>query len=186
MNKKEKVHKHFPLILMKSSTVWHGHSTRPSLPAGTARKAERSLPRGRRNRLITPPAKRNRAFPTGNALLYISLSYVDFGRVRPIQEAHLSCLFSPPIILTAYSCRKNRVNLTQFLRSSSCGSSCKITLGIFQGLFQKFLQLIRLYIFIPWLGLSEIRYSRMERREECTLPLNIIFVAHGTQMVDPP
>ena len=23
---------------MKSSTVWHGHSTRPSLPAGTARK----------------------------------------------------------------------------------------------------------------------------------------------------
>ena len=32
-----------------------------------------------------PPAKRNRAFPTGNALLYISLSYVDFGRVRPIQ-----------------------------------------------------------------------------------------------------
>ena len=27
--------------------------------------------------------KRNRAFPTGNALLYISLSYVDFGRVRP-------------------------------------------------------------------------------------------------------
>ena len=24
-----------------------------------------------------PPAMRNRAFPTGNALLYISLSYVD-------------------------------------------------------------------------------------------------------------
>ena len=38
---------------------------------------------GRRNRLITLPAKRNRAFPTGNALLYISLSYVDFsGCVR--------------------------------------------------------------------------------------------------------
>ena len=37
-----------------------------------------SLPHGRRNRLITPPAKKNRAFPTGNALLYISLSYVDF------------------------------------------------------------------------------------------------------------
>ena len=32
-----------------------------------------------------PPAKRNRAFPTGNALLYISLSSVVFGRVRPIQ-----------------------------------------------------------------------------------------------------
>ena len=28
-------------------------------------------------------AKKNRALPTGNALLYISLSYVDFGRVRP-------------------------------------------------------------------------------------------------------
>ena len=36
-----------------------------------------SLPHGRRNRL-TPPAKKNRAFPTGNALLYIALSYVDF------------------------------------------------------------------------------------------------------------
>ena len=70
---------------MKSSTVWHGHSTRPSLPAGTARKASGSLLRGRRNRLITPPAKRNRAFPTGNALLYISLSSVVFGRVRPFR-----------------------------------------------------------------------------------------------------
>ena len=68
---------------MKSSTVWHGHSTRPSLPAGTARKAKENLLRGRRNKLIMPPAKRNRAFPTGNALLYISLSYVVFGRVRP-------------------------------------------------------------------------------------------------------
>ena len=38
---------------------------------------------GKRNRLIIPPAKKNRAFPTGNALLYISLSYVDFsGCVR--------------------------------------------------------------------------------------------------------
>ena len=27
-----------PLIPMKSLTVWRGHSTRPSLPAGTARK----------------------------------------------------------------------------------------------------------------------------------------------------
>ena len=62
---------------MKSSTVWRGHSTRPSLPAGTVRKVSGSLPRGRRNRLIMPPAKRNRAFPTGNALLYISLSYAD-------------------------------------------------------------------------------------------------------------
>ena len=58
---------------MKSSTVWHGHSTRPSLPAGTARKASGSLLHGRRSRLIMPPAKKSRAFPTGNALLYISL-----------------------------------------------------------------------------------------------------------------
>ena len=28
---------------MKSSTVWHGHSTRPSLPVGTARKANGHL-----------------------------------------------------------------------------------------------------------------------------------------------
>ena len=28
---------------MKSLTVWHGHSTRPSLPAGTARKASGRL-----------------------------------------------------------------------------------------------------------------------------------------------
>ena len=31
------------------------------------------------------PAKKNRAFPMGNALLYISLLSVVFGRVRPIQ-----------------------------------------------------------------------------------------------------
>ena len=95
---------------MKSSTVWHEHFTRPSLPAGTARKdsghlsgrgpsifltqdrsvaqkshwgfhccaalRKRELAYGRPNRLITPPTKRNRAFPPGNALLYISLSSV--------------------------------------------------------------------------------------------------------------
>ena len=42
------------------------------------------MPRGRRNRLISL-AKKNRKFPLGNALLYISLSSVVFGRVRPIQ-----------------------------------------------------------------------------------------------------
>ena len=82
---------------MKSSTVWHGHSTRPSLPAGTARKGKENLLRGRRNRLIISPVKRNRAFPTRNALLYISLSSVVFGRVRPIQgrTLFLFCLISP-------------------------------------------------------------------------------------------
>ena len=99
---------------MKSLTVWHRHSTRLSLPAGTARKdsghlserrplhlanarpfgrskaplgllllRKRELAYGRWNRLITPPTKRNRAFPTRNALLYISLLSVAFGRVRP-------------------------------------------------------------------------------------------------------
>ena len=57
--------------------VWHGHSTQPSLPAGTARKGSGSLPRGRRNKFITPPAQRNRAFPTGTALLYICLLYTS-------------------------------------------------------------------------------------------------------------
>ena len=58
---------------MKSSTVWHGHSTRPSLPAGTARKASGSLPRGRRNRLIMQTTKNRKFPPVGNSLLYISL-----------------------------------------------------------------------------------------------------------------
>ena len=82
---------------MKSLTVWHGHSTRPSLPAGTARKASGSLPRGRRNRLITPPVKKNRAFPTGNALLYILLSHVDFSGCVLFGGApcFLFCLISP-------------------------------------------------------------------------------------------
>ena len=67
---------------MKSSTVWHGHSTRPSLPAGTVRKARGSLPHGRQSRLIMQTTK-NRKFPLGNSLLYISLLSVAFGRVRP-------------------------------------------------------------------------------------------------------
>ena len=102
---------------MKSLAVWHGHSTRPSLPAGTARTASGHLS-GRRplhlanarpfGRSKAPlglsllrcanaslpwqaeqahhtPGKKNRAFPTGNALLYISLSSVVFCRVRPIR-----------------------------------------------------------------------------------------------------
>ena len=67
---------------MKSSTVWHGHSTQPSLPVGTARKGKESLPRGRLNRLIMQTTK-NRKFPLGNSLLYISFLSVAFGRVRP-------------------------------------------------------------------------------------------------------
>lgn len=44
---------------------------------------KRELAYDRRSRLIMPPAKKSRAFPTGNALLYILLSHVVFGRVRP-------------------------------------------------------------------------------------------------------
>ena len=104
---------------MKPSNVCHGHSTQPSLPAGTARKVSGSLPRGRQNRLISL-AKKNRKFPLGNSLLYISLLSVALiasftssailnnlfaicnsrllptnqivncdGRVRPIQERTL-------------------------------------------------------------------------------------------------
>ena len=103
---------------MKSLTVWHGHSTRPSLPAGTARKASGSLLHGRRNRLITLPAKRNRAFPTGNALLYISLSSVAFGRVRPIQGRALFFCYTPDVP-SRISHRRNCVNLTQFLPTAA-------------------------------------------------------------------
>ena len=127
---------------MKPSNVWHGHSTRPSLPAGTVRKANghlsgrspsillrktvrslksptgafiaplrcanASLPRDRRSRL-TSPAKKNRAFPMGNALLYISLLSVVFGRVRP-QDAPCFCFafnllthgFRPPACMICY------------------------------------------------------------------------------------
>ena len=40
--------------------------------------------------------ERNRVFPTGNALLYISLLSVVFGRVRPIQgrTLFLFCAFT--------------------------------------------------------------------------------------------
>ena len=53
-----------PLIPMKSLTVWRGHSTRPSFPVRTARRASGSLPRGRRNSLIMQTTK-NRKFPLG-------------------------------------------------------------------------------------------------------------------------
>ena len=52
-------------------------------PTGAFVAAQTRACLGRQNRLIIPPVKKNRAFPTGNALLYISLSYVDFsGCVR--------------------------------------------------------------------------------------------------------
>ena len=68
-------------------------------PLGLSLLRKRELAYGRRNRLIMPPAKKNRAFPTGNALLYISLLSVAFGRVRP-QGA--PCFFS--VCLTNNHC----------------------------------------------------------------------------------
>ena len=53
------------------------------LACRNSEEGQRELAYGRRNRLITPSVKKNRAFPMGNALLYISLSSVAFGRVRP-------------------------------------------------------------------------------------------------------
>ena len=50
---------------MKSLTVWHGHSTRPSLPVGTARKGKENLLHGRRNRLIMLPSKEKQSVPAG-------------------------------------------------------------------------------------------------------------------------
>ena len=46
------------------------------------RFANASLPMAGGTSSSHPPAKKNRAFPTGNALLYISLLSVVFGRVR--------------------------------------------------------------------------------------------------------
>ena len=62
------------------------------------RCANASFPHGRQNRLITPPAKKNRAFPTGNALLYISLLYVDFSGCVLFRGAPCFCfiLTLPP------------------------------------------------------------------------------------------
>ena len=63
-------------------------------PLGLLLLRKRKLAFGRRSRL-TSPAKKNRAFPMGNALLYISLSYVDFGRVRLSGRTLFLCLFLP-------------------------------------------------------------------------------------------
>ena len=61
---------------------------------------------GRQSRLIMPPAKKNRAFPTGNALLYISLSYVDFsGCVR---------LGAPYFCFIVVGCTSNRITVTPY------------------------------------------------------------------------
>ena len=49
---------------MKSSTVWHGHSTRPFLPAGTARKVSGHLS-GRGPSILLRKTVRSLKSPTG-------------------------------------------------------------------------------------------------------------------------
>lgn len=73
--------------------------------------------------------------------------------------------------------------MTQFLRSSSCGSSCKITLGIFQGFFQKFLQLIRIIIH-PMVGLRKFDIVVWDVVKKVRFH-ELIFLVHGDAMVDP-
>ena len=53
------------------------------LACWNSEEGQREFSAWQASRLIIIQAKKNRAFPTGNALLYISLSYADFGRVRP-------------------------------------------------------------------------------------------------------
>ena len=54
------------------------------LACWNSEEGQREFAACRRNRLIIQPTK-NRKFPLGDSLLYISLLSVVFGRVRPIQ-----------------------------------------------------------------------------------------------------
>ena len=54
---------------MKSSTVWHGHSTRPSLPSGTARKGRGHLSGRRPLHLANARPFRRLKAPLGLSLL---------------------------------------------------------------------------------------------------------------------
>ena len=58
---------------------------RSKAPLGLLLLRKRELALAGRTGSSYPRQKKNRAFPTGNALLYISLSSVVFCRVRPIR-----------------------------------------------------------------------------------------------------
>ena len=58
---------------------------RSKAPLGLLLLRKRELALAGRTGSSYPRQKKNRAFPTGNALLYILLSYVVFCRVRPMQ-----------------------------------------------------------------------------------------------------
>ena len=100
---------------MKSSTVWHGHSTQPSLPAGTARKASGHLSERGSSILLTQdrsvaqkphwgfcccanaslpwqaeqahhtPSKEKQSVPDGERPVVHIVVVGGFFRVRPIQ-----------------------------------------------------------------------------------------------------
>ena len=97
-----------PLIPMKSSTVWHGHSTRPSLPAGTVRKVNGSLLRGRRNRLILQPEK-NRKFPVGELPCLTYHVWIFAGCVRQGAPCFFFVIY--PMYQTAYFYGRNNSSL---------------------------------------------------------------------------
>ena len=73
--------------------------------------------------------------------------------------------------------------MTQFLLDCSCESIGKITLGIFQRLFQKFLQFIRIIIH-PMVGLRKFDIVVWNIVKKVRFH-EIIFLAHGDAMVDP-
>ena len=79
------------------------------------RCANASLPHGRQSRLITPPTKRNRAFPMGNALLYISLSYVDFSGC--VRVAHPVLSFQNCALIRAQRSSRFRVVAQQLFHT---------------------------------------------------------------------
>ena len=94
MNKKKKSTNTFPYpdeVIDRLARAFY-----PAILAcWNSEEGQRSLPRGRQSRLIMQTTK-NRKFPLGNSLLYISLSSVAFGRVRPIQGRTL--FFVLPLI----------------------------------------------------------------------------------------
>ena len=68
---------------MKSSTIWHEHSTRPSLPAGTARKASGHLSGRGPSILLT----QDRSAPQSSYSHYSGINYSALEvAVRRIQQ----------------------------------------------------------------------------------------------------
>ena len=98
---------------------------RSKAPLGLLLLRKRELAYGRRDRLITPPVKKNRAFPTGNALLYILLSHVDFSGCVLFGGApcFLFCLISPcfaVLFSLPTGCKRRRSPRTPRTQTTPC------------------------------------------------------------------